>query len=609
MPDGLADCRVCGRIRTKAIDKRLRIPCREGSLDTFEEKLSGELSGLTKDQFAAVMHGCGRAVCLAGPGSGKTRVISLRAARLWYACENGGRGSEKNIGAVLTLSFNRPACGEMRSRGVEYIKRLGGRNTDSAGFFTVHAYCYRLLREYLAGRGSAVPRVLDPDETSRMIEGLYGQLSGGRRLPGDEMKKLKSFILTETGEPDFEFGGLSGELAVEISKKYTAAKRKLGLIDFGDMLGLTLEYLRDDEKLRKRAKTAYAFTQVDEAQDLSEAQAGIIELISNGNILYVADDDQSIYGFRGANPGAVRSLVNGDHNFKTYMLEKNFRSGSDIVSASSWFIRANDDRFAKKISAARQTCGEVTLRYFRDTGTQAAFCAELLKKRALKKRSACVLYRNNVSGLPVLAALYFAAGKDRSMIPRVRGERTLFSESGYVKKLYDEIKRREEDLGNGKKAFAAVPLPYDIYRRLEREKKIDLIAAAEFGGRRPFLKNAVMCAAETVLKHSLSADEFLNFSEEIDNYCDCEAERLLNLSTVHSAKGLEYDTVVIIDCVEGEFPFGDVRKEEHLREERRLMYVAMTRAKNELTVACPGRCGKMLLNASRFAGEIEDSMR
>ncbi|MBO4261427.1 MAG: ATP-dependent helicase [Clostridia bacterium] len=582
----------------------------------FEEKLSDEIAKLTKDQLAAVMHGEGGALCIAGPGSGKTRVISLRAARLWSICEKDPGGCE---GAVLTLSFNRPACDEMKSRGLDFIKKMGGKDTvKTASFYTVHAYCLKLLKEYFREVGVSLPKVLGPEDSSEIIEKIYAKISGGTLLPQDEMKRLKSFVLTEKGTPDFDFVGLDGETAISVLREYEKKKQELCALDFGDMLALSLKYLRKDGRLRDKARKAFRFTQVDEAQDLSEVQAEIIRLISNGNVFYVADDDQSIYGFRGATPGMVKSLGQNDPEFRTYKLEKNFRSGGNIVGVSSWFIRANSDRFSKKISAARNTSGKVLVRYFGDVDSQATFCVNLLKRRAKQGRTACVLYRNNVSAMPVLAKLYFEALKEKRtdgsadgrllLCPQVRGDRMLFSDLEYLKKLHKKIKSCEDESCLSASFFSAAPLPYDIYRRLKREKIVDLVVGESFGGRRPFLRGAAASACETIVKKARCADDLLRLAGEIDGFCSGENGGLVSLSTVHSAKGLEFDTVVIIDCVDGEFPFGDPKKDEQLFEERRLMYVALTRAENEAVVTYPGRCGGRELTASRFIEEITGDM-
>lgn len=582
------------------------------AIDIFKKKLGGELSSLTKDQLSAVMHDRGGALCIAGPGSGKTRVISLRAARLWAlygGLENdGGSGSRGRddgcSGVVLTLSFNKPACEEMKARGLEYIKRLGGsEDTKAAAFYTVHAYCYRLVREYLKLKGLPIPRVLDPGETSEIIEKLYGEMTGGGRLPQSEMKMLKNYIVTENMEADFDFGGLGKDLAKEIRKNYGLRKERMGVIDFGDMLGLSLKYLRSDRDFLNRTRSAYIFTQVDEAQDLSTMQAEVVKLISNGNVFYVADDDQSIYGFRGANPGTVRSLRERGGQFKTYMLEKNFRSTGDIVNLSSWFIRANEDRFDKRISASRERGGKVSLRYFSDTTAQALFCAELIKKRAKQKRSICVLYRNNASGLPVGTALFLSLGKRDNLRPLVKGEKILFGELDYTRFLYRALKEKE---GGRPLARLFSKLPGDIYRDMKKTGEADMIAARAFGGRRPFFRESAVTAAEYLLEKAVSADDFLRLTEGVDSFLESGDDPSVSFSTVHSAKGLEYDTVVIVDCVEGEFPFGDIRREEQVREERRLMYVALTRAKNEVVLTYPGKCGKLELTASRFIDEIED---
>ena len=556
------------------------------------------------------MHGEGRALCVAGPGSGKTRVIALRAARL--ACEGrrnrvagceGGNGDTCGSGVVLTLSFNRHACEEMKERGENLLRRVGVPES-AARFSTVHAYCYYLIRRRLEKRGEAPPAVLEQAETEDILKRLYRGITGTdaskdvlRELKRSVSETEKNFIERQTDAKSKRFFSIADDVAV----LYAETKRRLGLIDFDDMLAEAVRILKSDAEFLRETRRAFSFTQVDEAQDLSAVQAEIIELISDGNIFYVADDDQSIYGFRGAEPDILRGL--GART--VYMLEKNYRSNSEIVEVASRFIRGNEGRFGKRLSAHKGAGGSVSLMRFADTEKQADFAVAKMLDCAAKGRSACVLYRNNASAVVVLTKLFFAEKKRKIDIrPRVGGERVKFGESGFTDAVAELIKCEEEAFLE-RKGPGVFPDIGTIYRRLVKSGAIGAVMAGIGAGRRHLYAAVLERAAAIIAGKALSGDGFMELAAEIDAFETDEAS-LINLSTVHSAKGLEYDTVIVIDCVKGEFPSGEGKGENALREERRLMYVAMTRAKSELVIAYPSRCGNLVFEPGSFVRELEE---
>ncbi len=558
---------------------------------------------LSGEQYSAVMHGEGRALCIAGPGSGKTRVIALRAARL--ACEMAEKraGAKGPGGVVLTLSFNRHACGEMKERGEGFLKRAGVPD-NTARFSTVHAYCYYLIRRRLELRGEAPPAVLEQAETEDILRRLYKGITGADASK-DVLKELKrsvcgtekNFIEREIDAKRRRFLSIADDVAV----LYAETKRRLGVIDFDDMLAEAARILKSDEEFLAETRRAFLFTQVDEAQDLSAVQAEIIELISEGNIFYVADDDQSIYGFRGAEPDILKGL--GARS--VYMLERNYRSNSEIVEVASRFIRGNEGRFGKRLSAHKGAGGSVTLMRFADIEKQADFAVAKMLECAAKGRSACVLYRNNASAVMVLTKLFFAEKKRKiEILPKVGGERVRFGESGFTRAVAEMI-RCEEDEYLDRKGPGVIPGAGSIYRRLEKRGAIGSVMAAVGAGRRALYAAALERAARIIAGKAVTGDVFERLVSEIDAF-ETDGPSLVNLSTVHSAKGLEYDTVIVIDCVKGEFPSGEGKGENAMREERRLMYVAMTRAKSELVIAYPSRCGNLIFEAGSFVRELEE---
>lgn len=667
-----------------------------------------EFETLNPQQRAAALHGEGRALCIAGPGSGKTAVISRRAARLGLV---GGAGGPLR-GRVLTLAFNRAACREMRERGDSIVGRIlktagigedgpvtggsgAGVQSETAGlrtdYYTIHGYCYRIVRDYCARHGMRTPGVLDQAGEDALVREAFFEISGG--IVGQEILKVfKNYNMREhrvmLPAGDYKV------LFKLVKEQYSAMKRRDGVIDFGDMLELALEYLRVDREFRRQVASSYDYVQVDEAQDLSGMQADIVGLISPGNIFFVADDDQSIYGFRGSDPEVVRRL---GEDAAVYMLERNYRSKSEITDAASLFIKSNIRRFSKNLTADKGRGGRVVIKAFASELSQGRFAVNRILDCVRKRRTVCVLYRNNAGAAVVLTLLYFALrseqagsalrsgqagsapgswkagsapgpGQAAGRSPEIRegagasaaridgertgiasvhiaGERTRLSEIPYTRLLYEELKRAEAAYVCGARFRAAVPTPATLYRRLEKSGVVDIIGAETMAGRRKFYVENVKAAVKIIVGNAESCEMIPECAAEIDALGDrgsaggaagktscgnagsaagktlygkadsaagkvdfgkaCEGDSGVYFSTIHSAKGLEYDTVIIIDCVKGEIPFGSPAGDA-LFEERRLMYVAMTRAASELYITYPRRCGKLELEPGEFLEEMRE---
>ena len=606
-------------------------------MEHYNQKYKNEFNLMNSRQKEAVLHGEGRALCIAGPGSGKTRVIALRAVRL--GSEYYGRGEK---GTVLTLAFNRHACIEMRERGEKYCREFWGDEGDKyknrINFYTIHAYCLRLVKMYAGLRGLTAPSIISTELTADFVREHRMKNNGGRPPSNDTVKRYMSFVTGEAVIRNAADVNEAQQRIIEaIKKDYNEFKRAENLVDFTDMLVLAKKYMEEDEKFAEAVKRQYAFLQVDEAQDLSEVQSEIIKLLSPDNTMLVADDDQSIYGFRGARPEILLAFGE-DSGVRRFILNKNYRSNSEIVELATGFININDKRFPKKLVSGRGKGGSVKLKYFDKIEEEAGFAARFLISGRKHGEKACVLYRNNASALLIMAELYFACGKSADKyLPSVSGEYIKLGNSVTLKKIAGEISEREK---NGKM------MPSEILEEMRGEGKLQLLlAGGELGGRRPFYGAVMECVLKLLAGKSRRGEEIVRYAKEIDAFAEAkeknnetfpgvgfvdgpaeicrdesqekfgytntgsgpsqDREGGIYFSTVHSAKGLEYDSVMIADCVAGEFPCGNISKEEILREERRLMYVAMTRAKNELIIGVPGRAGEIELNKSIFAEEIE----
>ncbi len=548
-----------------------------------------EFSKLNHNQKNAVLHGKGRALCIAGPGSGKTRVITMRAMKLLgdYGDEAIGRGS----GVVLTMAFNTAAGAEMRERAEVFSGRFFDRDAEKmmklADFSTIHAYCYRIILAYAREKGKRPPRVLSDEVRENLLGEIYKRLSGARFAGADTIRRISRYVSSE----NYSGGEENDPLTERIKAEFSKVKRRDNAVDFDDMQKDALLRLKEDEGFRKRVGARYTFYQVDEAQDMSPVQREIVELVAGGNVFFVADDDQSIYGFRGANPELLKSLATDGATLSKYMLTENYRSGDEIVNLASAFIGGNRVRFGKRLSALNRG-GKIAIETFSTAESEARAAAALILSEHRRGRSVCVLYRNNASGMLPIIMLYIASRLHKmNLRPLVRGDFVPLSDLLPLRRFADKIQSGET--------------PREALKRLENSRELDLVLFTEdVKGKRRFFEETVRSSIKALAEKTGSKESFIGLAREADAFVRSDTpDPCVCFSTVHSAKGLEFDTVMVVDCVKGEFPTTiDIGKT--VEEERRLMYVAMTRAKSKLVISYPRQIGKMQLCASAFFVEI-----
>lgn len=552
----------------------------------YNENFSAELIGVNESQLAAINYDAGAAFCIAGPGSGKTRVITLRALRLLseYGDDN----------AVLTLAFNRQAAEEMKKRAEDYGKKYDfyEKNAKKLKFCTIHKYAYEIINEYYNMKNLTPPKVIEETYAAETVKNIYKSVKNTQYISSETMKILMAYLENEGASASCE------EDFAEIGEKYGEFKKERGLVDFNDMIVGALGIMRNDGNFNDKVKKRFRFLQVDEAQDLSPIQIDFIKSISGENIFYVADDDQSIYGFRGARPEVLSQIVKSSGT-KRFILDKNYRSGSVIVDIATRFVEQNRVRFPKKLVADNVNSGVVKVKTYANVKKQAVSVAKLICKRVREGKTCAVLYRNNVSGILPLCALYFEAKKQKIDIgATIMGENTLISDIPILRAIADYINVHKE-----------VKSPGSAVRNLRRNGLYDNISFGVFSsGKRKFIGETLKDCATFICERSLDAKSVMENAEKIDSLSQKTHVPIVTFSTVHSSKGLEFDTVIITDCVEGEFPYGDMSDEKTEAEERRLMYVAMTRAKSELIITFPRVCGEMTLKAGKFIYEICENL-
>ena len=368
-------------------------------------------------QKAAVMHGEGPALVLAGPGSGKTTVITNRAVRI---------ASEKcPPSRLLCVTFTNAAADEMKERYIKLASSIApdiaGEDADTPVFSTIHSFCNGIIAEFEKRSGRRYVRIEgEHSPRNAILERIYKKYNGS--VPDEAMtERLKGYLRREKGK-DINAGGQpakapSGKNQIrrftDIAREYARIKKENSYIDFDDMVLMSLELLTSNEEIREWACGLFDYIQVDEAQDLSRSQYDVIRMIAgNTNIFIVADDDQSIFGFQGAEPQCLFDFAEEHPDASRYELTRNFRSTPEIVNSSSALVSVNKKRFPKNLYTTSEPLpGSVRTVFLPDAKAQALFCAEEAREAVASGERLAVLYRNGVSSLPVRAALTAAGIK------------------------------------------------------------------------------------------------------------------------------------------------------------------------------------------------------
>ena len=569
-------------------------------------------------QQDAISHRDGPMLVLAGPGSGKTFVLTRHIRFLITACHVVPQ-------SVLVITFTRAAAREMKER---FSSLMEGAYYPVC-FGTFHSIFFQLLRQYFGYREFSVLS----DE--QRIAFLRRCLDGRKDFTASELEQeLGLFFNTlkrsgrEGSMPDQEFSSLV--------KAYRTLCHGSGKLDLDDAANLLYYHLRGNPAVLEQLRRRFRYILIDEYQDINASQYRVIKsLIAPGNNLFaVGDDDQSIYAFRGSDPGIMLEFEKEFPGCRTLCLPVNFRSDREILKAAQLLIRDNSKRFSKKAEAFSENAGEVSLKPCRGREEETqSLLEELLKQQKTGTLEQCaVILRNNrqlerlscrlsKAGIPfsrkekvksffeekeirpVIAMLRFAViaplRRDfllfANMPPRgirretMRGER--IDEEELIRGHADspETQARIRTLFR-KLAFIRdkAPLPAILFllKALEYEKHLELCAArdgADFGEKRERLEEL----AERSRDFS-SIRDFLLFAEEYDPDPDTAQEQGkegVRLFTMHGAKGLEFDTVFLPELTDNVIPGSQVLGKAQVEEERRLLYVAMTRAKHRLVMS------------------------
>ncbi|HZW00397.1 MAG TPA: ATP-dependent DNA helicase UvrD2 [Candidatus Deferrimicrobium sp.] len=536
------------------------------------------LTGLNDAQREAVTTVSGPLAIVAGAGSGKTRVVSHRAA---YAVATGVVPERQ----ILLVTFTEKAASEMAER----VRGLGLARVTARTF---HSAALAQLRYFWPTRheGAPLPEVMA--DKWRIVSPLARALPGGYRFTPskdlmDEIEWAKSRRLTP---PMYEHGSgdrqppIPMNLFVRLFRDYERGKGRRGLIDFDDILGLTVDLLEADEQAAQTVRSRYSWFTVDEYQDTTPLQARLLELWlgDRRDLCVVGDEDQTIYTFAGATPEHLRGFTARHPGARVIDLLENYRSSPQVLSLANRLLASAG--VAKRLVATVPDGPEPTIRTAGDGEAEVAFIVERARELladGVPAREIAVLVRLNAQ------VESFEAAFTRAGIPyQVRGQR--FFERREVRTAVRALERLPEELV-GENLVAAAREAWRDRLGFDPDEEPEGREARERHAALSTLLAIVTELAGPMAGGSPGGEGRHAVLAELAGRAEGEAQGDadgVELLTLHRAKGLEWDAVFIPSLEEGLLPVSQAGDDEDaLAEERRLLYVGITRARRHLALS------------------------
>lgn len=609
-------------------------------------------------QKEAIMHIDGPLLVAAGPGSGKTSVITARVAYLIQK-------AKVDPSSIMVITFTRAAANEMKVRFADF-PGTSADHTKRVEFGTFHSIFYKIICTYYGRKLT----VLDPLKTFNIIKNILKSI----HEPYDDDVILNvlneiSIFRTVAERPE----NFTSQLFLRprfsyIVDQYDKQKKLLKSIDFDDMMIMCAKILEHDENFLSNCRKKYRYFLVDEFQDTCKMQYELIRLLSHpqNNICVVGDDDQSIYGFRGAMHDCLIRFENHYTPCKSVILDINYRSTEEIVEISRKIINNNTLRKHKDLKSVKGHGEKVAIISPPDEDSEAAFIADSIEnmhKDGTLYRNFSILYRTNTQSRPIVDELI------RRDIPfNVRDGLINFYDHWICRDLTYYLRLVQ----NNNDRFSLLQIINRPARYIPRElinnavqycdsnvslfqhiqnsnvlKDFQLQKIRELERNLKSIKHqspeaAVNSIRKTIgyddyikkhcMEYGISPGELFNILEEYEisasgfksiheflyhiNEVSQKLKRddkvrshadSVTLSTIHGAKGLEFPYVFVIGCIEGYMPHSKcLQTGENVEEERRLLYVAITRAKTNLIISSPLKHHGRAVEPSRFIDEINE---
>lgn len=604
---------------------------------------------LNNTQIQAIAHKNGPCMVLAGPGSGKTTVITRRIEYLI-------KKHKVNPEEILVITFSKAASKEMKSR----FQALWENGHVPVTFGTFHGIYYGILKwaykltsenifsdeQKYALLQRVVERMdLDIDDEKEFLQGIAAEISNvkNNRIPLEEYQSLNC----------------EEEIFLKIYQTYENERKCIRKIDFDDMLVLTFELFQKRPDILELWQKKYKYILIDEFQDINKVQYDVIRMLAapENNLFIVGDDDQSIYQFRGARPEIMLNFPTDYPDTQRILLDVNYRSTKAIVNGASRVIGRNMKRFQKDIVTQNEQGANVHIQEVRHPIEESKYVISEIQK-ALKAgvppTEIAVLFRTNQEARALVETCmeysmpyymkehfpnlyeHFIAKNLIAYMKMALGERS--------RKLFLEIMNRpnryigRDSLEHGEVSFEELRKFYQ-----DKDWMLDRIDQLEVDFR--IIKRCAPYAAiqyirkhigyddflkEYAIKRRIKLDELMDVLKEIEErakqyktieewfaHIEEYTEQLrvqaeyqepsaksISLMTMHGAKGLEFHTVFIIGANEDICPYKKAETKEEIEEERRLFYVAMTRAKKRLVISYSKERNGKKMRQSRFVGEL-----
>ena len=602
-------------------------------------------------QINAIRHKDGPELVLAGPGSGKTLVITRRVQHLI---------DQYHIppSAILVITFTKAAATEMRQR---FEKLMGGRRVP-VSFGTFHAVYFMILKHAYGYTADNIVKEeqrlqfmkeyirrlrLEYDDENEFISSLFSEIS----LIKNTSVNLAHYYSSCCGQDVFR----------NIFEAYENFLHQNRFIDFDDMLVYCKELFKERKDILQAWQRKYKYILIDEFQDINRIQYEIIKMLAlpENNLFIVGDDDQSIYHFRGARPEIMLNFTKDYPDAGKVILDTNYRSGAEIVRHAGNLISFNQKRFEKKIAPAAKTGIPVVKQEFQTQREQNLYVIQeilRLHREGMEYKDMAVLFRTNMQPRFLMEMMldYSISFTAKDRIPNIYDHwitRDLFA---YIDIARGDRRRSTflKIMNRPKRYLSRESLPYEevafdvweeyyeeqgwMVQRLEK-LQMDLKVIA---GMRPYsainyIRKGVAYedylreyaevrripfedladVLDELQENARGFETFDSWFEHIKQLREELEEQAksykvaegVNLSTLHSSKGLEYDTVFLVDVNENVMPNKKAVLDADLEEERRMFYVGMTRAKNRLYLLWSHQIRNKDMDPSRFLIECESA--
>lgn len=620
---------------------------------------------LNPEQFAAVTATHGYVRVIAGPGTGKTRVLT---SRLCYLINNGIYPEN-----ILCVTFTNKAANEMRERAIEML----GYQLN-ATMSTFHGFCYRFLKSHINKLNYPEQfLVMDAEYQLRFLREIYSENNYSTHIVPlqvmlENISVLKNSVEYIPTQGCFDLPLNLLDLRNKIFEKYILKQRATFALDFDDLLNFTLHILRRNKVLLEYYQEKYKAIMVDEFQDVNQAQYDLVTLLQDKhqNLFVVGDPDQLIYSWRGSKINYIKDFESMFPGTQTFKLTTNYRSSSSIVDACNALIKNNKNRIDNPLVSVTQSEGKVIHYHARNIFDEAHFIADAilsLKENGQADYSEIgLLYRSSFISRQLEEALI------QSRIPYVIVKGTAFYDRQEVRDALAFLRLLVygDDISFlrviNKPARKMSGLRLEFLKEYSKSHNISMLAAFmaccnnnpmfQLDNITGFLKvfqdiksRIELLSVSQALTEILTRSGYEKFirldvnSDRIDNIqelkqsvanfekkfggkadiidyldevalyaevADDEQPNNLKLMTVHSAKGLEFKYVIVCGLNEGRFPSSKISSQAELEEERRLAYVAFTRAKEGLLLTSAGGVDykNIPLLPSRFLSEIKPGL-